>query len=98
MRTRRWGEKALLVNCVVGIQAIRERCATTVESSTALVTALAEEIGYERAADIAQQATQARRSIREIVTSSGLMNAEQFDQMISPARVTRLGYPNRKRE
>ncbi|MHB1461974.1 MAG: aspartate ammonia-lyase [Armatimonadota bacterium] len=85
-------------NCVIGIQANRERCAATLESSTALVTALAEEIGYERAADIAQQAIQTRRSIREIVTSSGLMNDEQFDQMISPARVTRLGYPHRKRE
>lgn len=90
--------RILAHNCVTGIQANRERCAQTVESSSALVTALVEKLGYEHASQLFRQSAQQSCTLRELVINNGLMNSEQFDEMISPSRVTRLGYPNQKRE
>ena len=84
--------------CVTGICANRERCAATVESSTALLTALVDEIGYERASELAQRAKQQGVSLRKLVVSSGMMTEDHFNEMISPARVTRLGYPHSRKE
>ena len=41
--------------CILGIQANRERCAELIEQSQAMCTALAPEIGYDAAAQIAKE-------------------------------------------
>jgi len=82
--------------CVSGITPNRDRCRAQVESGTAVVTALVEEIGYETAQDIARAAHSEGKSIREIVLQRGLMNEESFNQLISPDRITRLGIPGEK--
>ncbi|MFA6134607.1 MAG: aspartate ammonia-lyase [Phycisphaerae bacterium] len=79
--------------CVAGIEADEARCRSHVESATAVLTAMVEEIGYERASAVAQAARADGKSIRQIVLDRGLMTAEQFDQLVSPARVMRLGSP-----
>ena len=42
--------------CIQGIQADRERCQSAIEQSLAMCTALAPEIGYEAAAEVAKEA------------------------------------------
>ena len=82
-------------HCVTDIQADPDRCARTVHSATSVVTALIEDIGYEAATTVAQQAADTGQPIREIVLDQKLMSAERFDELVSSDNVTRLGSPNR---
>jgi aspartate ammonia-lyase len=76
--------------CVTGIEANRERCRKHVNSSTATVTALVSEIGYEAAEALAREAEATGRPLREIVSKYGLTPA-RFDDLVSPESVNRLG-------
>jgi aspartate ammonia-lyase len=77
--------------CVAGIQPDRERCAAHVESSTAVLTALVEALGYERAAEAGAEARRTGQSIREVVVGRGWMTSEDFARRLLPEAVNRLG-------
>jgi aspartate ammonia-lyase len=76
---------------VDGIEANEAKCRAQVENSTALVTALIPEIGYDAASKVATQTAETGGSIREIVLAEKLMDAERFEELISPETVCRLG-------
>lgn len=78
-------------HCVAGIEADEARCRAHVEGSTATLTALLPAIGYERAAQIAERARATGKLIREVVVGDGILTAAQFDELISPEAVCRLG-------
>jgi aspartate ammonia-lyase len=81
-------------HCVAGIEADEHRCRRNVENSTAVLTALVDKIGYDAAEQLAGEAAahpQGRQGVRQLVIDRGLLTAEEFDQLISPERVTRLG-------
>lgn len=80
-------------HCVVGIEADEARCRELVENSTAAVTALLPALGYERAGEVAKLAREKRQSLRETVITQYWLTGEQFDEMISPEAVCRLGSP-----
>lgn len=80
--------------CVDGIEADEDRCRAHVDTASATVTALVGVIGYEEACDIARLAGESTGSIRELVISRGLMTGEDFDALISPESVCRLGSPD----
>lgn len=77
--------------CVDGIEPNADRCRRHVENSTAAATALVETLGYETAQQLARDAQAAGRSVRDLAIERGLLSAEQFDQLVSPQRVMRLG-------
>ncbi|MGO8690461.1 MAG: aspartate ammonia-lyase [Thermoguttaceae bacterium] len=80
--------------CVAGIEADRQRCLRNVQSSTATLTALIERIGYEAAEHLAEHAAAVGdplQTIRRFVLEHGMLTAEEFDELTSPDRVTRLG-------
>ena len=77
--------------CVVGITVNEEKCREHIETSSAVVTALVSEIGYQKAQEVAIKAKEEMKTIREIVIELGLMDSGQFDFLISPDMVTRLG-------
>ncbi len=83
-------------HCVQGLEADEERCRAHVESSTALVTALLPALGYEKAAEVVKRAKASGQSIRAVALGEGLLGAEEFDQLITPEAVTRLGSPPHK--
>ncbi len=78
-------------HCVEGIEADEERCRQYVLSSTALVTALVPVLGYERASAVAKQAKATGLTIREVVLEQGLLSEKEFEELISPEAVMRLG-------
>ena len=81
-------------HCVSGIEADEDRCRQNVHSSTALLTAPVDRIGYGAAEQIAHAAAASpcgQRDIRRLVLDRGLMTAEEFDELTSPQRVTKLG-------
>ncbi|MBN2081054.1 aspartate ammonia-lyase [bacterium] len=80
-------------HCVMGIEANEERCREQVQNSIALLTALVPVIGYEKASALAKRAHETGRSIRETAVGEGLFTDEQFNELISPEAVMRLGSP-----
>jgi aspartate ammonia-lyase len=85
-------------HCVEQLEANEERCRQQVENSTASITALVSKIGYEQATELAQALLQSDQSLRELVVERRLATAEQFDQLVSPESVTRLGTPLNKEQ
>jgi aspartate ammonia-lyase len=77
--------------CVNGIAAGAARCQELLDRSTAVATALSPILGYARTAEVAKQAAATRRTIREVVLESGLLEASQLDVILSPERMTRPG-------
>jgi aspartate ammonia-lyase len=79
--------------CVAGMEADESRCRSNVEGATALWTAMVEMLGYERVQELATRAHAEGKSVREMVTTEGGVSTEQFDRLISPESVARLGSP-----
>jgi aspartate ammonia-lyase len=79
--------------CVEGIEADEERCRKHVESSTATATALLPAIGYEAACRLAKLAEETGRNIKEIAIAERMLTAEEFEELVSPEAVCRLGSP-----
>lgn len=79
-------------HCVEGIEANEEKCRQYVENSTATATALVSKLGYEKASQIAKQAAEQNKTIRQVVTEQNLLSNAQFDELISPEAVCRLGF------
>jgi aspartate ammonia-lyase len=78
-------------HCVAGIEADAGRCRQHVHNSTALLTALVDTIGYEAAEQLAAEAAEGQKDIRQLAIDRGLLTAEQFDVLTSPEKVTKLG-------
>ncbi len=74
--------------CVAGLQANRERCEELIEQSLAMVTALAPEIGYDAAAEIAHAAHAENKTIREVCTERGVLAASQLDDLLDARKQT----------
>jgi len=81
--------------CVEGITANEDRCRLHVDGSTATATALIPVLGYEKACQCAVQAQSDKKTIRQIVLEQGLLSQEQFDELIRPETVCRLGMPDK---
>ena len=83
--------------CVAGIEADRGQCRRHVRDSTATLTALVERIGYEAAEHLAEHLTgsdeEVQQNLRHLVVDHGLLTGEEFDELVSPERVMRLGSP-----
>jgi len=80
-------------HCTDGLEVDEARCRRHVENSTAAATALLPVLGYERAGEVVKLARANRQSIREAVISRGWVTGEQFDELVSPEAVCRLGSP-----
>lgn len=76
-------------NCVVGIEANRNRIAQLMEQSLMLVTALNPHIGYDNAAKIAKKAHADETTLKEAALALGLLTEEQFGEWVRPEDMTK---------
>lgn len=81
----------LAAKCVDGIKANEDVCRRHVEGSTATLTALVGSIGYERAQSLLKLSRERGVSIKEAAIAAGILDAAQFDSLISSESVMRLG-------
>ncbi|MBI5119153.1 aspartate ammonia-lyase [Candidatus Poribacteria bacterium] len=79
--------------CVEGIEADEQRCRSHMENSTATATALLPLLGYEVASELVTLAGKMGKSIKDVAVSGGILTAEQFDELVNPEAVCRLGSP-----
>lgn len=79
--------------CVEGIEANAQRCRAAAEASTAAATALIPALGYERACQLVRFAQEKEQTIKEAVISLGWLSLKEFEELVSPQAVQRLGMP-----
>ncbi|MHC4695414.1 MAG: class II fumarate hydratase [Planctomycetota bacterium] len=77
--------------CVAGIEANEERCRELIEGSSALCTALAPIIGYEKAAALAKEALTTGKTIRQIAKEQNILPAAELDKALDPKTMTESG-------
>ena len=78
------GMESFAQRCVDGLEPNRQRIAELVERSLMLVTALAPEIGYDKAAKIAKHAHETGSTLREGALALGFVDAATFDRVVKP--------------
>jgi len=78
-------------HCVAGITANEQVCRKNVENSTASITALIPKIGYQKASEIAKTAQNEFISIKEAAIKLKLISEQEFDELITPESVCKLG-------
>jgi fumarate hydratase, class II len=78
-------------NCIIGISANEARIGELLKNSLMLVTALAPEIGYDRAAAIAKAAHASGTTLREEAIRLGDVSGEEFDRLVRPEKMVGPG-------
>jgi fumarate hydratase class II len=78
------GCRSFTDNCVVGIEANRERIEQLRDESLMLVTALNPHIGYDNAAKIAKKAHKEGTTLKAAAIALELLSEDEFDQWVRP--------------
>jgi fumarate hydratase class II len=81
------GVESFASRCVAGIEPDEARLAELVARSLMLVTALAPEIGYDKAAQIAKHAHATGMSLRDAGLALGLVDEATFDRLVRPEKM-----------
>jgi aspartate ammonia-lyase len=79
--------------CAGGIEADEARCRAHVESSRSAATALVLRLGYGAACDLVKRAGERGQTLKEAALEAGLLTGGEFDSLVSPEAVCRLGSP-----
>jgi aspartate ammonia-lyase len=81
---------------VKGIDANEEMCKNWLERSAALATALAPQIGYARAAELAKQSVKEKVLIRDLVRREKVIPENEIDEVLDLRKMTEIGVPGGK--
>ncbi|MBW2566827.1 MAG: class II fumarate hydratase [Deltaproteobacteria bacterium] len=74
--------------CIDGITANEERCRAFLENSLAMSTGLVPVIGYEKAAEIAQEAHRTGKTVRDVAMEQKVLPETQLEELLDPIRMT----------
>lgn len=74
-------------NLLAGLEPRTDNIALGVTNSLMLVTALAPEIGYDKAAKIAKTALEQDITLREAALAEGVVSEEDYDRIVDPAKM-----------
>lgn len=78
----------LVVNCIQGITANKERCKTLMESSAGIATALCPKLGYVKSAELAKKSVKTGKSVRALVLEENLLTESELDVLFDPYTLT----------
>lgn len=79
-------------HCAKGIEANRKTCTEYYERSVGLATLLSPQIGYDRAAALAQEALKKGKTIRKLILEKKLLSEKDLNALLNPKKATQ---PNR---
>lgn len=82
------GCDSLTDNCIVGIQANKEKIKEHLQNSLMLVTALNPKVGYDNAAKIAKAAYKNNTTLKQEAVNLGLLTETEFDEWVKPETMT----------
>lgn len=83
--------KIFIEKCISGIRVNKERTAELLNSSLALVTALVPYLGYDKAVELAHQAKDENKQIKELIIEKRLFSETELNKILSLERLTRPG-------
>ena len=76
---------------VEGLEADRERAGAYVEQSLAMGTALAPEIGYQKATELVKEAYRSGRTVREVAREKSGLAEARLNELLDPERQSGTG-------
>lgn len=82
------GSARILREFVGELDADEERCRFLAEKTLALSTALNTAIGYDEAAEIAQEAYRSGRTVKEVAVEKGILDEEEAEELLDPKNLT----------
>jgi len=88
--------RVLAERTVSGMEANEEQCNYWLERSAALATALAPQIGYARAAELAKQSVKEKVLIRDLVKRENILPPDEIDEVLDMRKMTEIGVPGGK--
>lgn len=74
--------------CIDGLQANRKRCEDLIEQSLMMCTSLAPIIGYDKAADLAKEAHQTGKTVRQLCVEKKLLSEKELNEALDPRSMT----------
>jgi fumarate hydratase, class II len=77
--------------CVAGLEVDAEKCAANIEQSLAMCTALAPEIGYDKAAKIAKVAYETGRTVRAVAAEMSGLDGNKLNELLDAKSQTEPG-------
>ncbi|NOZ81298.1 MAG: aspartate ammonia-lyase [DPANN group archaeon] len=80
--------------CITGIKADEERCRKHLETSAGLATILNPLLGYDKVAELVKQEQEQGKTLRELVLENGIMDEQQFEELIRKATGPGLRNPD----
>lgn len=78
------GAEVFARRCVAGLEANRAKCESNLEQTLGMATALAPEIGYDKAARIAKAAFKSGRSVREVARELSGLEEAKLETLLDP--------------
>lgn len=85
------GIKVFTKYLIDGITVNTEHCKQLVEGSIGIVTAINPHVGYEVATQVAKEALETGKSVREICLENGLLTEEELDIILDAKEMTEPG-------
>ncbi len=82
---------AFTEKCVLGVQANSEKAQGWLAKNAILVTALNPVIGYQKGAEVAKEAMNTNRTVREVVIEKGYLTAGEADRLLDVHSLTEGG-------
>jgi fumarate hydratase class II len=80
------GSRNFAERLVEGLEADGERAGAFVEQSLAMGTALAPEVGYDKAAALVKEAYRTGKTVREVARETSGIPEERLRELLDPAR------------
>jgi fumarate hydratase, class II len=74
--------------CALEMEANEEACEASVEKSLSMVTSLAPQIGYEKAAQLAKEAFKTGKTIRDLCREKAILPEATLNEALDPFRMT----------
>jgi len=85
------GSRVFATRCIAGLEADTEKCRANIEQSLAMCTALAPEIGYDKAAKIAKVAYETGRTVREVALEISGLDKKRLNELLDAKSQTESG-------
>ena len=83
---------------ILDMQINEESCRKNLHSSTAVITAFINQIGYDRASEIASQSQITGKTIKEIMLNQNLCTEDEYNYLTSSDAVLSLGFREKRKK
>lgn len=84
--------KVFAEKCIKGITPNQEACQKHLMNSKSLATYLIPVLGYEAVEKALHASIKSNKPLRDTIIEEGLLTGEQFDSLLTPQRMSKLGF------